>query len=114
MSDIEIFDYLVIGLAKLLQQDCKYPYPELFQRACNVLALTMKDIPYPRTLTGFFKLLEEPVKDWYPLTVPQTFDPDFGLTTNRYLMNIYGANRTRTGDLLNAIETRYQLCYSPF
>lgn len=80
MSDSEIFDYLVIGLAKLLQQDRKYPYPELFQRACNVLALTMKDIPYPRTLTGFFKLLEEPVKEWYPLTVPQAFDSDFGLT----------------------------------
>lgn len=80
MSDIEIFDYLVIGLAKLLQQNCKYPYPELFQRTCNVLALTMKNIPYPRTLTGFFKLLEEPVKNWYPLTIPQAFDSDFELT----------------------------------
>jgi hypothetical protein len=80
MSDGETFDYLVIGLAKLLQQDCKYPYPELFQRACNVLALKMREISYPRTLAGLFNLLEEPVKTWYPFPVPQAFDSDFGLT----------------------------------
>jgi len=84
MSDIEIFDYLVIGLAKLLQKDDKssypkYPYPELFQRTCNVLALKMRNVPYPRTLAGFLKLLEEPVKAWYPLEMPEAFDPDFGL-----------------------------------
>jgi len=80
MSDVEAFDYLVIGLAELLRQDCKYPYPELFQRACNMLALTMRDIPYPCTLAGLLKLLEEPVKAWYPLAVTQAFDSDFGLT----------------------------------
>lgn len=81
MSDTEAFDYLIIGLVKLLQQDCKYPYPELFQRACNTLALTMRNVvPYPRTLAGFLKLLEEPVQAWYLLAVPEAFDSDFGLT----------------------------------
>jgi hypothetical protein len=79
MSNVEAFDYLVIGLVKLLQQNSWYPYPDFLQRTCNILALMMVNIPYPRTLAGFLKLIEEPVKDWYPLEVPNSFDLDFGL-----------------------------------
>lgn len=71
-----IFDYLVVGVAAMLQQEQQHPYPDLFQHACNKLALAMPIGSYPRTLTGFLALLERPVKLWYPLDIPKAFDPD--------------------------------------
>lgn len=79
MSHSEIFDYLVIGLNQWLQQEHTFPYPALFQRAKNMLALKMTTPSFPRTLTGFLSLLEQPVKNWYPLSVPKAFDADFGV-----------------------------------
>lgn len=79
MNSTETFDWLVIGLSEFLRQGRKYPYPDLFRHACHKLALEMSAISYPRTLNGFLALLEQPVQTWYPLKLPEKFDPDFGL-----------------------------------
>ncbi|MEG4029890.1 MULTISPECIES: restriction endonuclease-related protein [unclassified Microcoleus] len=77
----EVFDYLVIGSKEYLDQDKKYPCPDLLRHAMNALALEMKkSIPFPKTMNGFLKLLEHPVKDWCPSHfIPEKFDRDFGL-----------------------------------
>ncbi|MEG4147760.1 restriction endonuclease-related protein [Microcoleus sp. Pol12B5] len=77
----EFFDYLVIGSKEYLERDKKYPYPDLLRHAMNSLALEIKQsIPFPKTMNGFLKLLEEPVKDWCPSSfIPKEFDRDFGL-----------------------------------
>ncbi|MEG4250285.1 restriction endonuclease-related protein [Microcoleus sp. Pol10D4] len=77
----EVFDYLVIGSKEYLDRDKKYPYPDLLRHAMNALALEMeKSRPFPKTMNGFWKLLEEPVKDWCPSHfIPEEFDGDFGL-----------------------------------
>jgi hypothetical protein len=79
MDSSETFDRLVIGVAELLRQGRRYPFPDLLQQACNKLALEMKAVLYPKTLKGFLTLLERPMRMWYPLRLPQEFDPDFGL-----------------------------------
>jgi hypothetical protein len=77
----ELFDYLIIGLKELLSQEKKYPYPDLLHHGMNALSLEMKkSIPFPKTMNGFLRLLEEPVKDWCPSRfIPKEFDRDFGL-----------------------------------
>lgn len=77
----ESFDYLVIGLQEFLDRDKKYPYPDLLHHAMNALSLEMKQsIPFPKTMSGFLRLLEEPVKDWCPSNfIPEEFARDFGL-----------------------------------
>lgn len=77
----EVFDYLVIGSKEYLDRDKKYPYPDLLRHAMNALALeTKKSIPFSKTMNGFWKLLEKPVKDWCPSHfIPEEFDRDFGL-----------------------------------
>lgn len=85
MVSPETFDYLVIGLVELLDQECLYPYPDLFRRVCNQLALHMKKRRYPRTMAGLFDLFEQPLKPWYPFQVPQVFDADFGVMCDRRL-----------------------------
>lgn len=81
VTKTEFFDYLVIGLKEFLSQEKKYPYPDLLRHAMNTLALEMKKtIPLPKTMNGFLRLLEEPVKDWCPCHfIPKEFDRDFGL-----------------------------------
>jgi len=80
-SKTKLFDYLVIGLKEFLSQEKKYPYPDLLCHAMNALALEMKkSIPFSKTMNGFLRLLEEPVKDWCPSHfIPKEFDGDFGL-----------------------------------
>ncbi len=75
------FDYLLIGLKEYLGRENKYPYPDLLHHGMNSLALEMKkSIPFPKTMNGFLRLLEEPVKNWCPSSfIPQEFDRDFGL-----------------------------------
>lgn len=85
MSSTEIFDCFIVGLAKLLKQDCLYPHPDLLRRACNQLSLHMKEVRYPRTMAGLFDLFERPVKSWYPFRVPHSFDSDFGVMYNGQL-----------------------------
>lgn len=77
----EFFDYLVIGLKEYLDRDKKYPYPDFLCHGMNALSLEMKkSISFPKTMNGFLRLLEEPVKDWCPSRfIPKEFDSDFGL-----------------------------------
>lgn len=98
MDGSEAFDYLIVGLAEFFNQDARYPYPDLLSHACHKLALEMTATPYPRTLNGFMKLLEQPVRTWYPLSVPSEFDSDFGLTYERELSE--EANRYLYDELL--------------
>jgi hypothetical protein len=70
---------MVIGLAQFFQAKesigCyPYPFPDLFQRACNLLALHMPEGSYPRTLGGLLSLCEAPVREWWPRELPTTFD----------------------------------------
>lgn len=78
MDSATTFNQLMLGLEELLNSDCQYPYPDVFQRSCNVLALYMGS-SYPRTLTGMLKLLNQPLKSWYPLELPQNFDAECSL-----------------------------------
>ena len=73
------FDSLVMGLAEFFYQDSKYPHPDLLRLSCNKLALKMTATSYPRTVEGFFTLLEKPLCDWCPFDIPQEFDKEFGL-----------------------------------
>ncbi len=75
------FDYLLIGLKEYLGRENKYPYPDLLHHGMNSLSLEMqKSILFPKTMNGFLRLLEEPVKNWCPSSfIPQEFDRDFGL-----------------------------------
>lgn len=77
----ELFDYLVIGSQEYLNRDKKYPYPDLLRQGMNALSLEMRSsISFPRTIHGFFLLLEKPVKDWCPNSfIPEEFERDFGL-----------------------------------
>ncbi|MEG5033542.1 restriction endonuclease-related protein [Microcoleus sp. AT3-D2] len=77
----EVFDYLVIGSKEYLERDKKYPYPDLLRHAMNCLAFEIKQsISFPKTMNGFLKLLEKPVKKWCPSSsIPKEFDRDLGL-----------------------------------
>ncbi|MEL6438530.1 MAG: hypothetical protein AAFQ80_04660 [Cyanobacteria bacterium J06621_8] len=73
------FEYLLIGLKEYLDSQQKYPYPDLLHHGMNALSMEIKkSVPFPRTMQGFLKLLEEPVKDYCPW-IPSEFDGDFGL-----------------------------------
>ena len=75
------FNYLLIGVKEYLESKQKYPYPDLLHQGMNALSLeTKKTVPFPKTMQGFLKLLEEPVKDYCPpIWIPPEFDGDFGL-----------------------------------
>jgi hypothetical protein len=80
----ELFDYLVIGLKDFFYQEKKYPYPNSLRHAMNALSLGIKkSILFPKTMNGFLRLLEEPVKNWCPSDfISKEFDCDFGLIDN--------------------------------
>lgn len=69
-----LFSYLVIGLAKLVEDKPYYPYPDEFQYSLNVLAGAMLS-SYPKTLAGLFKLFSRPLQEWWPAEMPTGFDP---------------------------------------
>jgi hypothetical protein len=74
------FDSFVLGVAAWVETNQTYPYPALFQQGCHQLALhMMQGVGYPRTKQGLFALLERPVGEWWPLTVPAPFDGTRGL-----------------------------------
>lgn len=75
------FDYLLIGVKEYLDSQQKYPYPDLLHHGMNTLSLEIKkSVSFPKTMQGFLKLLEEPVKDYCPPKwIPSEFDADFGL-----------------------------------
>lgn len=85
MKSFVLFDCLVLGLAKLIDQEFLYPYPDLFQQACNQLSLQMEAGQYPLTMMGLFNLFEQPVKSWCPFQIPESFERDFGLVTDHRL-----------------------------
>lgn len=68
-----------VGLAKLIDQEFSYPYPDLFRQACNQLSLQMKPGKYPLTMVGLFNLFEQPIGSWRPFQIPESFDRNFGL-----------------------------------
>lgn len=74
MNPDTTFNYLVLGVGSALQDASQ---PTLFSWACHTLSLEMGH-EYPRTQTGLYKLLEQPLQDWYPLAIPEEFDAGFG------------------------------------
>ncbi|MEM8720388.1 MAG: hypothetical protein AAGE84_13970 [Cyanobacteria bacterium P01_G01_bin.39] len=75
------FDFLLVGVKEYLDSKQKYPYPDLLHHGMNTLSLEIKkSVSFPKTMQGFLKLLEEPVKDYCPPKwIPSEFDGDFGL-----------------------------------
>jgi len=74
----EVFPYLAIGLAKYVESEQKYPYPDELSYALNQLSLAML-ITYPSTITDLFELFEKPLEQWWPSTPPPGIDPRFEL-----------------------------------
>jgi restriction endonuclease in pPIWI_RE module len=74
----EVFPYLAIGLAKYVESEQKYPYPDELFYSLNQLSLAMLTT-YPSTITGLFELFEKPLEQWWPGTLPQGIDPRFEL-----------------------------------
>ena len=77
------FDLLIIGLDDFLHTKNKYPYSPLLQRACHSLAATLH--PYPKTMHGLLRLMEQPLKTWWPAELPDGYDADFGLISENEL-----------------------------
>lgn len=75
------FDYLLIGVKEYLDSKQKYPYRDLLHYGMNTLSLEIKkSVSFPKTMRGFLKLLEEPVREYCPPKwIPLEFDHDFGL-----------------------------------
>jgi hypothetical protein len=74
----DVFPYLAIGLAKYVESEQKYPYPEELSYALNQLSLAMLTT-YPSTITDLFELFEKPLEQWWPGTLPSGIDPRFEL-----------------------------------
>ena len=74
MNPDTIFNYLVVGLAASSKGSTGVP---IFRWSCHYLSLTMSTA-YPKTRAALFQLFEQPLKDWYPLSIPKRFDDDFG------------------------------------
>lgn len=85
---IEYFNSLLIGVKEYLEQGKKYPYPDLLMVSMNDLSLeflkTSRD--FPKTMQGFLKLLEKPVKEWCPEDwIPSEYDSEFALLSQGVL-----------------------------
>ena len=74
----DVFPYLAIGLAKYVESEQKYPYPDELSYALNQLSLAMLTT-YPSTITYLFDLFETPLEQWWPGTPPPGIDPRFEL-----------------------------------
>lgn len=62
-----LFDKLLLGLFEIAgnQRKSPYPYPALFQQACQRLALHLTTST-PRTLQGWLSLFHQPMHSWWP------------------------------------------------
>lgn len=82
------FTFLIIGLAKLLdnKQQYPYPYPQHLTAALNHLALNML-ARYPNTLSGVLAMFQNPLRSWWPetLKLPDNFNPDAPILYERKL-----------------------------
>ncbi|GCE49827.1 hypothetical protein EI42_05310 [Thermosporothrix hazakensis] len=74
----DVFPYLVLGLAKYMESERKYPYPDELRYALNHLSLVMLS-GFPTTITDMFSLFESPLEEWWPGTLPPAIDPRFEL-----------------------------------
>ena len=75
MSAVNNFNALIVGLQAWTTGDLD---SSLFAWGCHRLAFLMPQI-YPKTQAALFKLLEQPVADWYPDKLPKKFDRSCGL-----------------------------------
>lgn len=87
MENNNILYNLIFGLVELTENrrnseafDQIYPYPSQLQFSLNHLALYMRE-SFPHTLSGFLKLMETPLKDWWPqaLELPQEIPAEASL-----------------------------------
>ena len=81
----DIFPYLVIGLAKFLEQkERNYPYPEVLHYSLNRLSLDLRS-DYPKTTSGLIELFAKPLCDWWPGELTSEFDRDEPLIEDNQL-----------------------------
>ena len=79
---MDFFKELLIGVKDYLNSSRKYPYPDSLMNSMNMLSLEMPS-DFPKTMTGFLKLLEKPVKDWCPNhLIPPELDGNFCFMDN--------------------------------
>jgi hypothetical protein len=70
---------LIIGVKKYLDSGRKYPYPDSLMNSMNMLCLEMPS-GFPKTMTGFLKLLGKSVKNWCPKhLIPVDYDENQSL-----------------------------------
>lgn len=88
MDPHHLFNKLLLGLFELSnkQRQSPYPYPILFQQACQRLALALSSNA-PRTLQGWLSLFHQPMESWWPAdhTLPKEFVPTDSLLTQHRL-----------------------------
>jgi hypothetical protein len=75
---MQIFSYLVLGLAKYAEQEQEYPYPPELLYAQHHLSLAML-ASYPATITEFFELCKKPLEEWWPGDTLHNVDTRFEL-----------------------------------
>lgn len=73
-----VFTFLALGLAKYTESMQKYPYPPELLYAQHHLSLSMLT-SYPATITGFFRLCQKPLEDWWPGDLPDNVDKRLAL-----------------------------------
>jgi hypothetical protein len=108
----DFFPYLVIGLAKLLEQPIrKYPYPDSLRYGLNHLSLSLRS-KYPKTTDGLIHLFEQPLSQWWPGELPGLYDPneplveygELSFEALSYLENLYQQANAVFQDSLSMIE----------
>ena len=83
--NIDIFPYLVVGLAEFMEkQERSYPYPDSLRYSLNKLSLAFLS-DYPKTIDGLLQLFTKPLDEWWPGESPSDFDPDEPLIENSEL-----------------------------
>ncbi len=81
MSSVTDFNAFVVGLDAWLKDRSNSAF---FRWGCHRLAFAMSE-RYPKTQAGLLKLLEEPLKAWYPGKVPKDFDDSCGFLSQGQL-----------------------------
>lgn len=76
MSSVTNFNAFVVGLQAWVKNEPESPS---FKWGCHRIAFAMPQ-RYPKTQVGLIKLLEQPIKEWYPYLneIPEKFDCSYG------------------------------------
>ena len=76
MSSVTDFNAFMVGLQSWVENE---PESLFFKWGCHRLAFAMPQ-RYPKTQVGLVKLLEQPIKEWYPYLneIPDKFDCSYG------------------------------------